>query len=238
LTWAEIPAKCGVLQIPETRIETINPDRTNNTMKPYLALPAAIALLGLASCENPAEKTTNADVKGAVAKTTDTAEGTKYVFTPASKIEFTGSKVTGKHDGGFKVFTGHFTVKDGAAVGNDHKVVIDMASTWADDEKLTDHLKSSDFFDVEKYGQTTFDVTELKKNSDTSYTVSGNFKLHGVEKNISFPAEVSQNGDSVKIKAEFDINRKDFGIVYAGQADNLIRDEVVIRLDLEAKPEA
>ena len=42
----------------------------------------------------------------------------------------------------------------------------------------------------------------------------------------------------VNIKAEFDINRKDFGIVYAGKADDLIRDEVVIRLDLTAKPEA
>jgi polyisoprenoid-binding protein YceI len=146
--------------------------------------------------------------------------------------------VTGKHDGGFKNFTGYFTVKDGAAVGNDHKVTIDMSSTFADDEKLTKHLKSGDFFDVEKYPESTFDVTELKKNSDTAYTVSGNFKLHGVEKNISFPATVSQNGDTVTIQAEFDINRKDFGIVYAGQADNLIRDEVVIRLNLEAKPEA
>jgi polyisoprenoid-binding protein YceI len=207
-------------------------------MKHYLALPAAFALLAFASCENPADKTENASVKDAVAKKTETAGGTKYAFTPASKIEFTGSKVTGKHDGGFKTFTGYFNVKDGTPVGNDHKVTIDMSSTWADQEKLTTHLKSADFFDVEKYPQTTFDVTELKKESDTKYTVSGNFKLHGVEKNISFPAEVSQSGDTVKIKATFDINRKDFGIVYAGKADDLIRDQVVIRLDLEAKPGA
>ena len=207
-------------------------------MKQYLALPAALAALAFASCENPADKATKADVKGAVEKTTDAAGGTKYVFTPDSKIEFTGSKVTGKHDGGFKTFTGYFTVKEGKAVGNDHKVTIDMSSTFADDEKLTKHLKSADFFDVEKHPQTTFDVTELKKDSDTAYTVSGNFKLHGVEKNISFPATVSQNGENVKIDSEFKINRKDFGIVYAGQADNLIRDEVVIRLKLEAKPGA
>ena len=207
-------------------------------MKHYLTLPAAFAMLAFASCENPADKTENAKVKDAVEKKTDSAGGTKYAFTPASKIEFTGSKVTGKHEGGFKTFTGYFNVKDGAPVGNDHKVTIDMSSTYSDAEKLTTHLKSADFFDVEKHPQTTFDVTELKKNSDTSYTVSGNFKLHGVSKNISFPAEVSQSGDTVKIKATFDINRKDFGIVYAGKADDLIRDEVVIRLDLEAKPGA
>jgi polyisoprenoid-binding protein YceI len=203
-----------------------------------LAFPAALLALSLVSCENPADKTADANVKDAVAKTTDTASGTKYVFTPESKIEFTGSKVTGKHDGGFKTFTGHFTVKDGAPVGNDHKVVIDMNSTWSDSEKLTEHLKAPDFFDVEKFPQTTFDVTELKKESDSAYLVSGNFKLHGVEKNISFPATVSQDGETVKIAATFDIKRKDFGIVYPGKAEDLIRDEVVIRLDLVAKPEA
>ena len=211
---------------------------TNNMKIDYLAFPAAILTMALVACENPADKTANADVKGTVAKTADAATGTKYVFTPDSKIEFTGSKVTGKHDGGFKTFTGHFTVEDGVPVGNDHKVEIDMNSTFADDEKLTGHLKSPDFFDVAKYPQTTFDVTELKKDSDTAYTVSGNFKLHGVEKNISFPATVTRDGDTVNIKAEIDINRKDFGIVYAGKADDLIRDEVVIRLDLTAKPEA
>ena len=207
-------------------------------MKHYLALPASLAVLAFASCENPADKTEKAEVKQSVEKKTDSAGGTKYVFTPESKIEFTGSKVTGKHEGGFKTFSGYFNVKDGKPVGNDHKVTIEMSSTFADAEKLTGHLKSPDFFDVEKYPQTTFDVTELKENSASSYTVSGNFKLHGVEKNISFPAEVTKNGDNVKIKSTFNINRKDFGIVYAGKADDLIRDEVVIRLDLEAKPGA
>ncbi|MCW1926096.1 YceI family protein [Luteolibacter arcticus] len=203
-----------------------------------LTLPAALFALSLVSCENPADKTSDAAVKDKVEKTTDTAAGTKYVFTPDSKIEFTGSKVTGKHDGAFKTFTGHFTVKDGKPVGNDHKVVIDMASTWSDAEKLTTHLKSPDFFDVEKFKESTFDVTEIKPGDSGSYTVAGNFTLHGVTKNISFPATVTQGTDTVTIKAEFDIKRKDFGIVYPGKAEDLIRDEVVIRLDLTAKPEA
>jgi hypothetical protein len=38
----------------------------------------------------------------------------------------------------------------------------------------------------------------------------------------------------VTVKSEFAINRKDFGIVYAGKADDLIRDDVVIHLDLRA----
>lgn len=198
-----------------------------------------IAPLAFVSCENPADKTTDAKVSAAVEKSASQATtGVKYVFTPESQVKFTGSKVTGSHHGGFKTFTGHFTLQDGAPVGNDHKVVIDMKSTFADDEKLAGHLKSPDFFDVEKFPQSTFDVTEIKKVSETAYTVSGNFTIHGITKNISFPATVSQNGDRAKIDAKFDINRKDFGIVYAGKTDDLIRDEVVIELNLEAKPEA
>lgn len=204
----------------------------------YLALAIAAPVI-FVSCENPADKTTDAKVSGAVEKTADaSASGTKYVFTSASEVKFVGSKVTGSHAGGFKTFKGHFTIKDGAPVGNDHKVVIDMNSTYSDSDKLTAHLKNADFFDVEKFPESTFDVTEIKKDSDTAYTVSGNFTLHGVTKNISFPATVSQNGDKVNINSKFDIKRKDFKIEYAGKADDLIRDEVVIELKLEAAPEA
>ena len=208
-------------------------------MNPTLLLGAALLALGLVSCENPADKTTDASVKDSVAKTNSGAEGgVRYVFTPDSKIGFIGSKVTGSHTGGFKTFTGYFTLKDGAPVGNEHKVVIDMASTFTDDEKLTGHLKSADFFDVGKFPQTTFDVTSLEKTAEGAYTVSGNFTLHGVQKNITFPAAVSKEGERVKIAAKFDIKRKDFGIVYPGKAEDLIRDEVVIDLQLEAKPQA
>ena len=206
---------------------------------------AALLALGLVSCNDPAKNTAKADVKDAVTKSdTGAAGGTKYAFTPNSKIGFVGAKVTASHPGGFKTFNGYFTVKDGAPVGNEHKVTIDMSSTFADggdadsSAKLTGHLKSPDFFDVGKYPQSTFDVTELKKNSDTNYTVSGNFTLHGVTKNISFPATVAKDGETVKISSEFNINRKDFGIKYPGMPDNLIKDEVVIKLDLEAKPGA
>ncbi len=203
----------------------------------YLALATAAPLI-FVSCENPADKTTDAKVSAAVEKTVASETGTKYVFTPESQVNFVGSKVTGSHSGGFKSLKGYFTLKDGAPVGNDHKVVIDMKSIFTDAEKLTGHLQSPDFFDVEKFPESTFDVTGFKKDSETSYTVSGNFTIHGQTKNLSFPASVSKGSDSVKINAKFDINRKDFGIVYAGKADDLIRDEVVIELKLEAKPEA
>ncbi|MBK1880868.1 YceI family protein [Luteolibacter pohnpeiensis] len=204
----------------------------------YLALAATAPVL-FASCENPADKTEAAKVAPAVEKADDPAVvGTKYTFTANSEIHFIGSKVTGSHNGGFKTFSGYFTIKDGEPTGLDHKVEITMDSAWADDDKLTTHLKSSDFFDVDQYPKSTFDVTSIKKDSETGYTVAGNLTLHGVTKNISFPATVTRNSESVAIYSKFDINRKDFNIVYAGKADDLIRDEVVVELKMEAKPEA
>ncbi|RYD29983.1 MAG: YceI family protein [Verrucomicrobiaceae bacterium] len=205
-------------------------------MKPTSIIIALAVPVLFTACENPADKTESASVKEAVEGTAATTDGgTRYVFTENSTVNFVGSKVTGSHSGGFKTVTGHFSVKDGALSGNDHQVSIDMNSAWSDDEKLTGHLKSPDFFDVEKFPQSTFVATALTKTSDTSYEVAGNFTLHGVTKNISFPATVTSSGDLVKIDAKFDINRQDFGVVYPGKAEDLIRNEVVIELKLEVK---
>ena len=208
-------------------------------MKASNLILIAGAPLAFVSCDNPADRTTDAQVREAVEKVTvSDSNGIKYVFTDNSRIGFTGSKVTGSHDGGFKKFTGHFHIADGKPVGNDHKVVIDMDSTWSDDDKLTGHLKSEDFFDVGEFPESTFDVTAIEPSGGGKWQVSGNFTLHGVTRNITFPATVSHSGELAKIAAEFDIKRKDFGIVFPGMPDDLIKNEVIIRLELEAGPEA
>ncbi len=55
-------------------------------------------------------------------------------------------------------------------------------------------------------------------------------------KQIKFPATIQVEGDRVTVQAEFFIQRFDFDIVYPGKADDLIRDEVVIKIDLVAVP--
>ena len=153
-----------------------------------------------------------------------------------SKVEFTGSKVTGKHDGGFKQFTGTIDLVNNKPADSGVNVEIDAASVFTDDEKLSGHLKSKDFFDVEAFPKASFHSTKIDpdpaKGAD-AYTVTGDFTLHGVTKSISFPATIKVSDASVDVDSEFSVNRKDFGIVYAGKADDLIRDDVVIRLNLK-----
>ncbi|MBK8254837.1 MAG: YceI family protein [Polyangiaceae bacterium] len=226
---------------------------------------AAVAAVSL-GCENPADNKPVATVGSAkpVATATATAKATATAMAtatataaataapsvatipakageavdldPSSTFEFVGSKVTGKHSGSFSKFTGWAELAKGKVEGGKVAIEVDMSAVKSDDEKLTGHLMSPDFFDVAKYPKATFESTEIKKGGDkgATHTITGNLDFHGVKKSISFPAKVTESAKEVVAEAEFVINRKDFNIVYAGKADDLIRDEVVLKLKLKA----
>ena len=204
-------------------------------MKTTSLLATSMIAAALVSCENPADNTADAETKDAITPQAS-GEGTTYVITDSSTISFVGSKVTGSHDGGFKEFTGSFTVNDSDEVTGG-QIMIDMNSTWSDAEDLTTHLKDEDFFHVSEHPETTFTVTGFE-STDEGYMLSGNLDMRGVEKNIKFPATATKQDGKIMVKAEFDIDRKDWGIVYKGKADDLIRNEVVIKFDITAEPEA
>ncbi len=146
---------------------------------------------------------------------------------PGSTIEWVGAKVTSDHKGGFKTLSGHATVEDGTVKGA--TVAIDVSSLYSDHPKLTKHLLSNDFFDVSTFATTTFEITEVSSGEGDLSTVTGTLDLHGIQKNISFPATVTTTDSSATISAEFTLLRKDFGMVYPGKPDNLIRDEVLVK---------
>lgn len=150
----------------------------------------------------------------------------------ASTIGFVGAKITGDHKGDFKTFTGEATVA--GTVPQSVKFSIETASVTSDAEDLTTHLKSPDFFDVAKYPKAEFSSTkiEAKAAGDANYEITGDLDLHGVKKSISFPAKITVDERGAKGTAEFKINRKDFQIVYAGKADDLIKDEVLLKISL------
>lgn len=109
----------------------------------------------------------------------------------------------------------------------------------SDDEKLTGHLKSPDFFDVEKFPKASFTssaIAEKAGDGGVTHEISGELDLHGVKKAITFPAKLKVESTAASGEAEFTINRKDFGIVYAGMPDDLIKDEVLLKLSLRFAP--
>lgn len=203
-----------------------------------------LAVTALAGCDNnPTKDKAQATVAEPVAVAapsapTAAAAAAKYVFSNAdSKVSFVGAKVTRKHDGSFGTFNGAIDLVDGKPENGAVTVDIDIASLTADDPKLTGHLKSPDLLDAAKFPKAHFASTSVKAGGDkgATHTVTGNLTLHGVTKSISFPATIKMNGAATDVNAEFGINRKDFGIVYPGMPNDLIKDEILIKLEIHGK---
>lgn len=211
------------------------------TRSKILALPFLVALASGCNTD-PGKDKTKAAVSEAVTAAPAApapAAATKYVFSATgSKLEFIGAKVTGKHDGSFGAFTGTIDVVDGKPEKSSVNAEIDTASLTSDNDKLTGHLKSPDFFDVAKYPKARFTSTSITPLTGgpggTTHTVTGNLELHGVTKSISFPAKIQIGAETVDVDAEFALDRKDFGIVYPGAPDDLVKDNVLIELTLRA----
>jgi polyisoprenoid-binding protein YceI len=201
---------------------------------------AAIGIMLLAvACENPGKDKPQAQVGQAAPRGEQTSPpvSEQVAITPEnSKVGFIGAKVTGKHDGGFTNFNGTIALSPSGPAASQVTLEIDMTSIWADNERLTGHLKSPDFFDVEKFPKATFTSTKIEPaaTGGSNFTVTGNLDMHGVVKSISFPATIDVTPAEVAVAAEFALNRQDFGVSYPGKPDDLIRDEVVLSLSVKA----
>ena len=211
-----------------------------SSMRKYLTLVILLTTALAYGCANPAANKPKATVANAAPESQPAkpAGGEALIISPEnSKVEFVAAKVTRSHQGSFKQFAG--TIDFVPKYWPDSRVTIDIdtGSVVTDEPALTAHLKTADFFDVAKYPKATFVSTKIEQVNTSSatpaFTITGNFDLHGVKKSISFPANIHVTPDSVAVDADFAVNRKDFGIVYAGKADDLIRDGVVIKLTLK-----
>ena len=210
-------------------------------MKSIQTLFGIIPILALLGCGNPADKVPAASVNkpsGAAKEGSGASDAAGRYFATkpdSSTIEFVGSKVTRSHNGGFKNFAGEFKIVNGRVADTGNKIVIDASSLWADDNRLTGHLKSPDFFNIAQFPTATFVSTSVT-SADNGSKVTGDLTLHGVTKSITFPAKIQVSESAVDVTAEFAINRVDFEIKYPGMANDLIRNEVVLKLNVKAAP--
>ncbi len=200
------------------------------------------------SCQNnaPADAAKTSD--NTEAATEASAAALVYTInTDASVINWEGYK-PGKysHIGTIKLQSGQFAIKDGAPESG--SFVIDMNSldeTTIEDPakkaKLEGHLKSGDFFEVEKYPTGAFEITgvaPLEGNADANFTLTGNLTLKGITKSIEIPAKVTVGEGEVTVSTpEFTINRTEWGIVYDSGTigtlkDKLIADDVKLKITL------
>lgn len=211
------------------------------------SLVLAVSLLIFPACQKseitdkPAAEVTESSATADSAATTTPPENgvTASVIKDKSSINFVGAKVTRDHKGKFNSFDGAITYVAGAPKSVTFD--IDLSSIETDTPDLTKHLKTPDFFDVAKYPKATFTSTSLTaapagSPAGTTHVLTGTLDLHGVQKEVTVPVTATTTPDGVRATSEFTINRHDWGISYKGVADDLIKDNVLIKLDLLFPP--
>jgi polyisoprenoid-binding protein YceI len=105
------------------------------------------------------------------------------------------------------------------------------------------HLRSADFFDVDKHPTLTFRSTRIVKKSDTSFDVAGDLTIRGVTKQITLPvthlgkAKDPWGNEKIGFEAETTLNRKDFGLTWNAALETggfLVGDDVKVMLSVQA----
>ncbi|CAJ1580661.1 YceI family protein [[Mycobacterium] wendilense] len=177
--------------------------------------------------------------------TTPLATGTWTIDPDHSSINFSVRHLmVSKVRGNFDTFSGTITIaEDGTpSVSAD----IDVASINTGNEQRDAHVRSADFFDVEKYPMATFRSTGVEAKGD-AYVLRGDFTLHGVTKPVSLALEFNGvspgmgNGEVAGFEASVVLNRKDFGIDIDTPMETggvVVGDKVKISLDIEALRQA
>lgn len=154
-------------------------------------------------------------------------------LSPANtRITFVGTHSGDKPDprvGGFAKFTGTVTVDPATKALQGITADIDTSSLFTSIPKLTDHLKNPDFFEVREYPTAKFESSKVVTGKPGAATVTGKLTLHGVTREITFPATVTVAAEGVTLKSEFAIQRSEFGMTYgAGKVDDKVSLTVVV----------
>lgn len=210
--------------------------RSSTVVFPFLAIGL---LVGAGCVKDPTEGKAEAKVEAAkeVVKAAAPAGERLAVDKGRSKVGFVGAKVTAQHVGVFEDFAGTIALAEGKLDSVEFEVQTTSVVADGGNPRLEGHLRSPDFFEVEKHPTAKFVSTKIAAGSDAegmTHTVTGNLTLRGVTKSVTFPAKVEVSASEVRASAEFGIDRKDFGIEYPGKADDLIKDNVLLQVEFVA----
>lgn len=159
----------------------------------------------------------------------------KEIDIKESKVTWTGEKVTGSHTGTIQLKSGSFTMEDEKLIGGEF--VMDMTSISNTDlsgeskQKLEGHLKSEDFFGVEKHPTAKLVITNIASKGNGSYGVVGNLTIKNITNQVTFDMKMEGNSATAKLT----IDRSKFDVRYGSGSffDNLGDKTIYDNFDLD-----
>jgi len=168
------------------------------------------------------------------------------VNTETSKINWKGFKPTGSHYGTIHLSNGNFIINDDKIIGGEFTIKmnsildLDMPADNEYNAKLVGHLKSEDFFDVEKYPNGGFQIKGTEKKGEKTL-IKGELTLKGITHPVSFLANVKIDNGQLAFKSEtFKVDRSKWNIRYKSKSffddlkDKFIEDDMEISIEVMA----
>jgi polyisoprenoid-binding protein YceI len=163
-----------------------------------------------------------------------------------SKVGWLAKKVTGQHNGYVSLKDGSLQVEKGKITGGEF--TLDMMTISCEDltgegnAKLVGHLKSDDFFSVEKNPTAKFVIKKVtstgKKGNDETYNISGDLTIKGITNPVTFDAKTTGSGKKITAMAKFTFDRTLWkieyrsGKIFESLGDKMIYDDVEMTLNV------
>lgn len=178
--------------------------------------------------------------------TTTTTKTTTYRIDKAhSEAVFQVRHLLTKVRGGFSDFEGEIDYDEESPEQSSVNVTIQAASVDTGERDRDTHLRSADFFDVEKFPTLTFRSTRVTRKSTDRFDITGDLTIHGITRPVTLSttllgkAKDPWGNERAAFEAETTINRKDFGLLWNATLETggfLVGDEVKISLSVQALP--
>lgn len=166
------------------------------------------------------------------------------IDTQTTKIDWLGKKVTGQHNGKISVKSGKLSLVGQEITGGE--IVVDMNTITCEDitdkdynVKFIGHMKSGDFFDIEKFPEAKI-VIKSSKKTNKGLEIQGDLTMKDKTVPVKFLADMKP-GKELKAKSTLVLDRTQWGIQYGsgkffqGLGDKMIHDEFTLNIDLTAK---
>jgi polyisoprenoid-binding protein YceI len=168
-----------------------------------------------------------------------------------SKVNWTGNKPTGEHNGYIKLSGGEITIDKNEITGGSFTLDLNaIVNVDIKDEgmnnRLVGHLKSPDFFDVAKYPTARFVITKVTKlpgnaagAAKATHRIEGDLTIKDITRKISFDASINLlNGKLTASTNPFTLDRTQWGITYQSKSifaelkDQFIYDDMTLSVEL------
>lgn len=180
----------------------------------------------------------NAETNQKAAMNSELTDGTYTLDTARSNLSWSASRLAATpHTGTAPIKNGALILEKESAWG-DFTINLAQITEAKNNERFLNHVKSADFFDVEKHPTSQFTISNAERKDDGSYEITGDLTIKDITNEITFPATITSNNGELQASAKFEINRLnwnityDSGSIFSELGDRAIKDEIGFELNL------